>query len=190
MINIMFYFFASIMLLFAFIAQTAKQDVSRVFSLVVSFFAAAILTVILNAEFVATIIVIVYMGAIAMLFVFVVMIIGDNSWDNYKNLGYKRILMYSVLSFGVFASLMSLILRKDNIIHEVAGNYVYTTKEVGYFLYQDNSIAFILVAIALFVAMIGIVVISKEMQYKVVKNTTKFQGVSMVDVKSGDGVKL
>ena len=72
---IAFYLFAAVTLLSAFLVITAKNPVHSVLFLILAFFNAAGLFVLLGAEFVAMILVIVYVGAVAVLFLFVVMML-------------------------------------------------------------------------------------------------------------------
>src|SRR6202795_745522 len=73
-----FYFFSAIMLASAFMVIAARNPVHSVLFLILAFFNAAGLFVLLGAEFLAMILIIVYVGAVAVLFLFVVMMLDIN----------------------------------------------------------------------------------------------------------------
>ena len=73
--SLAFYLFASILVLSALMVITARNPVHSVLFLILGFFNAAGLFVLLGAEFIAMILVIVYVGAVAVLFLFVVMML-------------------------------------------------------------------------------------------------------------------
>ncbi len=73
--GIVFYLFAAILLIAALRVITARNPVHSVFFLILAFFNAAALFVLLGAEFLAMILVVVYVGAVAVLFLFVVMML-------------------------------------------------------------------------------------------------------------------
>src|SRR6188472_3685477 len=73
-----FYFFSAILIASAFMVIAAKNPVHSVLFLILAFFNAAGLFVLLGAEFLAMILVVVYVGAVAVLFMFVVMMLDVN----------------------------------------------------------------------------------------------------------------
>src|SRR5665213_1939402 len=76
--TIAFYAFSTILIASAFMVVVARNPVHSVFFLILAFFNAAGLFVLLGAEFIAMILVIVYVGAVAVLFLFVVMMLDIN----------------------------------------------------------------------------------------------------------------
>ena len=79
--SLAFYLFASILVLSALMVITARNPVHSVLFLILGFFNAAGLFVLLGAEFIAMILVIVYVGAVAVLFLFVVMMLDISFSD-------------------------------------------------------------------------------------------------------------
>ncbi|MFA5915870.1 MAG: NADH-quinone oxidoreductase subunit J, partial [Burkholderiales bacterium] len=75
---ILFYFFAAILLLSALRVITARNPVHAALSLVLAFFTAASIWMLLRAEFLAIVLVLVYVGAVMVLFLFVVMMLDIN----------------------------------------------------------------------------------------------------------------
>src|ERR1700742_4388759 len=76
--SLMFYLFATVLMGAALAVITAKNPVHSVFFLILAFFNAAGLFVLLGAEYIAMTLVIVYVGAVAVLFLFVVMMLDIN----------------------------------------------------------------------------------------------------------------
>ena len=70
--NLFFYLFATFAIIFAFFVITSKNPIHSILSLILVFFNTAVLLIILGAEFLAMLFVIVYVGAVAVLFLFVI----------------------------------------------------------------------------------------------------------------------
>jgi len=128
---IAFYMFALITLLCAVAVITAKNPVHSVLFLILAFFNASGLFVLLGAEFIAMILVIVYVGAVAVLFLFVVMMLD--------------------ISFGD--------LRKGAMQYVPVG-LITNTEALGRVLYTDFIFAFQVAGLVLLVAMIGAIVLT------------------------------
>jgi len=100
-----FYFFASLMVIFSLMVISLRNPVHSVLSLIMVFFNAAALFVLISAEFLAMTVVIVYVGAVAVLFLFVVMMLDINIAEIrkgfYKNI-YFALFVGSVLFIDLF----------------------------------------------------------------------------------------
>src|ERR1700728_2193119 len=83
-----FYFFAFILIASAVMVIAAKNPVHSVLFLILAFFNAAGLFVLLGAEFLAMILIVVYVGAVAVLFLFVVMMLDINFQDLKRSAGH------------------------------------------------------------------------------------------------------
>jgi NADH-quinone oxidoreductase subunit J len=161
---IAFYLFAAVTLLSALMVITAKQPVHSVLFLILAFFNAAGLFVLLGAEFVAMILVIVYVGAVAVLFLFVVMMLDMGFEDlrkgamRYVPLGliiggillFELITVYSAWEFAPSygANLSDPVNSESN------------TRALGLVLYTDYVFAFQIAGLILLVAMIGAIVLT------------------------------
>ena len=74
--NLFFYLFATLAIIFAFFVIISKNPIHSILSLILVFFNAASLLILLGAEFLAMLFVIVYVGAVAVLFLFVIMMLN------------------------------------------------------------------------------------------------------------------
>lgn len=200
--SILFYAFATILMGAALAVITAKNPVHAVFFLIVAFFNAAGLFVLLGAEYIAMTLVIVYVGAVAVLFLFVVMMLNINFEK--MRAGFIR---YLPLGFSVAAVLfleLGALLYKSIItpapLAEAASptpdvTQVMNAQAVGRVLYTDYMFAFELSGIILLVAMIGAIVLTHRQRVGVHRQViakqmarTREQAVALVDKKAGEGI--
>lgn len=162
-----FYLFAGILLLSALMVITARNPVHSVLFLVLAFFNSAGLFVLLGAEFIALILVIVYVGAVAVLFLFVVMML-DISFADLR----KGAMEYTPIGLIIGAILLTELIiiygawqftpnKNENLAAPVA-NYadVTNTEALGQLIYTDYIFAFQSAGLILFVAMIGAIVLT------------------------------
>jgi NADH-quinone oxidoreductase subunit J len=157
-----FYLFASITLLSAVMVITAKNPVHSVLFLVLAFFNAAGLFVLLGAEFIAMILVIVYVGAVAVLFMFVVMML-DISFARLRE-GATRYVPFGILLGGVLLAELIVLYGAwefaPGAVQEVTVSDVTNTAQLGQVLYTDYVYAFQAAGLILLVAMIGAIVLT------------------------------
>lgn len=160
-----FYMFATVLVLSATMVITARNPVHSVLFLILSFFNAAGLFVLLGAEFLAFILVIVYVGAVAVLFMFVVMML-DIDFANLR----KGAMQYAPM--GLFTGLV--LLSELIVVYgawQFAPEYevnlaspvpeeLTNTEALGNILYTDYIYAFQLAGLVLLVAMIGAIVLT------------------------------
>lgn len=162
-----FYLFAGILTLSSLMVITARNPVHSVLFLILAFFNSAGLFVLLGAEFVGMIMVIVYVGAVAVLFLFVVMMLDISFADlrkgamQYVPVGLfigavllaELVLVYGAWSFapGVKENLAAPVLRFEGATN---------AESLGMVLYTDYVLAFQLAGLVLFVAMIGAIVLT------------------------------
>jgi len=162
-----FYLFASILVLSAIMVISAKNPVHSVLFLILSFFNSAGLMVLLGAEFIAFILVIVYVGAVAVLFLFVVMMLDIDFASlrkgavQYLPLGlfiggvllFELITVFSVWKFAPSVN--------ENIANAVVSGEQTTNAEMlGALIYTDYIIAFQMSGLILLVAMVGAIVLT------------------------------
>jgi NADH-quinone oxidoreductase subunit J len=165
--TIAFYVFAVILLVSATMVVTARNPVHSVLFLILAFFNAAALFLIAGAEFLALILVIVYVGAVAVLFLFVVMMLDINfaqlreGFQRYAPIGaligailFAELIL--VLGAWRFAPDMA-VLRLSPAPHPSA---VQNTVALGQVLYTDYVFPFQLAGLVLLVAMIGAIVLT------------------------------
>ena len=162
-----FYLFATITVLSAVMVITARNPVHSVLFLILAFFNAAGLFVLLGAEFIAMILVIVYVGAVAVLFLFVVMML-DVSFSDLRK-GAMQYIPVGLLAGGillaelitVFAAWQFSKASSENIASPTPEvNEVSNAEALGRILYTDYVFAFQVAGLILLVAMIGAIVLT------------------------------
>ena len=193
--TLFFYIFATITCLAGLMVVTARNPVHSVLFLILAFFNAAGLFILLGAEFLAMLLVVVYVGAVAVLFLFVVMMLDIN----YSELreGFQK---YMPLGLGVAALLLAEILLTLFSQAELRSTATMTsethnTLELGRVLYTDYIYLFQLAGLILLVAMIGAITLTLRKRPGVRRqvittqnNRTREESVAVVQVKSGEGV--
>ena len=203
---IFFYFFSIIAVFSAIMVIASKNTVHSVFFLILDFISISCLFIMIGAEFLGMIMLIVYVGAVAVLFLFVVMMLNV---AQQKDEWFKGKIFTSHIPFG---SLISIIIFLELII--VIGGWKYkpnlietssivvdknftNTHALGNIIYTDYIHLFQLAGLILLVAMIGAIVLTyrkregvKRQSYIRQVSREKVEGVTLVDVKSNKGVNL
>ncbi|MFM2043702.1 MAG: hypothetical protein RLY86_2278 [Pseudomonadota bacterium] len=162
---IAFYAFAAVLLASAVMVISAKNPVHSVLYLILAFFNAAGLFVLIGAEFVAFILVIVYVGAVAVLFLFVVMMLDINFQELragfLQNLPIGLLVGVVLLAELVFVA-SAWYVSPDAVARNVApaGASVSNTEAIGQVLYTQYVYAFQASGLILLVAMIGAIVLT------------------------------
>lgn len=164
--DLIFYMFALLLLASCTMVISVRNPVYAVLYLIFAFFNTAGLFILIGAEFVAMILVIVYVGAVAVLFLFVVMML------DIKDVSLKeRFVPYwpvTLLLGGVFTGeLIFLIVYRfkdfaEGIFHFPSGGSAHTTntKEIGEILYTDYFYIFQLIGVLLLAAMVAAIVLT------------------------------
>ena len=141
---------------------TSKNPVHSVLFLILCFFNTSILFILLKAEFLAMVLLIVYVGAVAVLFLFVVMMLDIN-------ISRFRESFSRYLPIGLFVGLviffeLILIIRSSEFFSTITSNdnttFLENTLEIGKVLYTDYFLLFQLSGIILLVAMIGAILLT------------------------------
>ena len=163
--SLVFYLFASILLMSGVAVITAKNPVHSVLFLILGFFNAAGLFVLLGAEFIAMLLVIVYVGAVAVLFLFVVMMLDINFeglrkgfWRNLPVGGPVGLILLAELSFIFWNWEISPNAVKQTPMPAVSE--ISNTEALGQVLYTDYVYLFQTAGLILLVAMIGAITLS------------------------------
>lgn len=162
--TIAFYLFSAILTFSAVMVISARNPVHSVLFLILAFFNAAGLFVLLGAEFVAMILVIVYVGAVAVLFLFVVMML-DISFADLRKGAMKHVALGVMLGGILLAELITLYSA-----WQFAPDYeanaasvtpdIENTKALGEVLYTQYAFVFQISGLVLLVAMIGAIVLT------------------------------
>jgi len=158
--QILFWFLSALALGSALMVITRKNPVHSVLYLVVTFFAISGHYILMNAQFLAIVNLIVYAGAIMVLFMFVVMMMNLNvSAEPQKN---KLLQFAGVISGGsLFLVLLAALVKTNATIEMQTGN-AGLVKNLGQTLFKDYVLPFEISSVLFLSAMIGAVVISKR----------------------------
>jgi NADH-quinone oxidoreductase subunit J len=152
----LFYTFATLTVIAALLVVTRKNPIHSVLWLVFAFFTSSVLWILLEAEFLALILVLVYVGAVMTLFLFVIMMLNI---DQETLAAHKRRLLPLGLMIlaGFVALFISALPATPGIISEalVVPSTLPNTQALGQVLYTDYFVAFELAAVLLLVAIIA-----------------------------------
>lgn len=191
---IAFYAFAVVLIVSAILVITARNPVHSVLFLILAFFNAAGLFVLLGAEFIAMILVIVYVGAVAVLFLFVVMML-DIDFAKLR-VGAKQFVPLGLLvGFALLAEMVMLyqVWPEPPPVPEMAD--VDNTKALGQVLYTTYVFPFQVSGLILLVSMIGAIVLTLRKRSGVLRQKvgtqverTQEESMDIQKVSSGTGV--
>ncbi|MFZ5836194.1 MAG: NADH-quinone oxidoreductase subunit J [Pseudomonadota bacterium] len=196
-----FYLFAAVTIAAAFLVISVRNPVHSVLFLILAFFNAAGLFVLLGAEFLAMILIIVYVGAVAVLFLFVVMML-DIDFVELRQ-GFLNYLPVGGLVGFILALELILVLGANSVapIEGMAASPtpplgdVTNTEALGRILYTDYVYLFQTAGLVLLVAMIGAIVLTLRTREGVRRQNigeqvarTPATGMELKDVKPGQGL--
>jgi NADH-quinone oxidoreductase subunit J len=183
-----FYFFAAIMLFAALRVITARNPVHAALYLVLAFFSAAGIWMLLRAEFLAIVLVVVYVGAVMVLFLFVVMMLDINvaklreGFWQYLPLGVTVGLLVAIEMVLVVANRL---LGGAFRLQELPAGYS-NTKALGRLLYTEYAYAFEIAAVVLLVAIIAAIALTLRKR----KDSRAPDPAEQVRVRRADRVRL
>ena len=186
----LFYLFSAVLVFSAVMVITAKNPVHAVLFLVLAFFNCSVLWLLLEAEFLAISLVLVYVGAVMVLFLFVVMMI-DINMDTMRQ-GFIRNLPLGVVVAVILAVELSLVFAPEYVgftgpVEALRHGPDYNnTRELGRVLYTDYVFAFELAAVILLVAIIAAITLTLRQRPQ-----AKYQVASdQIGVNPKDRVRL
>ena len=203
---IFFYLFALIAIVSAVMVTVSKNTVHSVFFLILDFISISCLFIMIGAEFLGMIMLIVYVGAVAVLFLFVVMMLNvaqqKNQWFAAKESS-KHIPIGLIVSVIIFFELIIVIggwKYKQDVVSAMSlniDNNISNTHSIGYVLYTDYIHVFQLSGMILLVAMIGAIVLTfrqrsgvKRQSYFSQISRERSDSVELIEVESNKGVKV
>jgi len=204
--SIFFYTFSIIAVISAIMVTVSKNTVHSVFFLILDFISISCLFIMIGAEFLGMIMLIVYVGAVAVLFLFVVMMLNvaqqKNQWfASEESSGHIPVGL--IISTIIFFELIIVIggwkYKPDLFdINNVVNNFsVSNTHSLGQVLYTDYIHVFQLSGMILLVAMIGAIVLTfrqrtgvKKQSYIKQISRERSEGVQVLDVETNKGVKI
>jgi NADH-quinone oxidoreductase subunit J len=185
-----FYFFAAILVFAGLRVITARNPVHAALFLVLAFFTAAGLWMLLEAEFLAITLVLVYVGAVMVLFLFVVMMLDINLdklregfWDYLPLAGFVSVLLMIEMALILGSRHFGLSVMATPQPH--AAHYS-NTKELGRLLYTDYVYAFELAAVILLVAIVAAIALTLRRR----KDSKYIDPAEQVKVKRNDRLRI
>ena len=202
---IFFYIFSLIAIVSAIMVTVSKNTVHSVFFLILDFISISCLFIMIGAEFLGMIMLIIYVGAVAVLFLFVVMMLNvaqqKNQWFSARESS-NHIPVGLIISTIIFFELVIVIggwKYKPDLVSSMSLNIdssISNTHAIGYVLYTDYIHIFQLSGMILLVAMIGAIVLTfrqrsgvKRQSYFSQISRERSDGVELMDVESNKGVK-
>ena len=196
---IAFYILAVVTCLAGLFVVTAKNPVHSVLYLILAFFSSAGLFVLLGAEFLAMLLVVVYVGAVAVLFLFVVMML-DVDFARLRQ-GYVQYLPFGLVIAAVL--LAEMIIVSSAVANRVEASHksafvtegVTNAQAIGRVLYTDYAYFFQAAGIVLLIAMIGAITLTLRHKPSVRRQKIHLQvgrrrkdAVKIVNVPTGEGI--
>ena len=203
---IFFYVFSIIAVVSAIMVTASKNTVHSVFFLILDFISISCLFIMIGAEFLGMIMLIVYVGAVAVLFLFVVMMLNVAQQKNQWFAGQatsKHIPVGLIISTLIFFEIIIVIggwKYKPEIFdinNSLASTSVSNTHSLGQILYTDYIHVFQISGMILLVAMVGAIVLTfrqrsglKRQSYIKQISRERAEGVEVLEVQSNKGVKI
>ncbi|MDB5773984.1 MAG: NADH:ubiquinone oxidoreductase subunit [Herbaspirillum sp.] len=189
--TVLFYAFGAILVLAALRVITARNPVHAALFLVLSFFSAAAIWLLLQAEFLAIVLVLVYVGAVMVLFLFVVMMLDINMeriregfWGYFPLASTIGVVIVLEMAAVLLYSFPSFSFPEAQV--PVAAGVIGTTKALGMVIYTKYVYAFEIAAVILLVAIVAATALTLRRR----KDSKHFDPSDAVRVKSRDRVRL
>ena len=202
---IFFYVFSIIAVVSAIMVTVSKNTVHSVFFLILDFISISCLFIMVGAEFLGMIMLIVYVGAVAVLFLFVVMMLNvaqqKNQWFiSEQNSGHIPVgLLISAIIFFELIIVIGGWKYKPDLFEttNLITNEISNTHSLGQVLYTDYIHIFQISGMILLIAMIGAIVLTfrqregvKKQSYLKQISRERSEGVEVLEVASNKGVKI
>ena len=204
---IFFYVFSIIAVISAIMVTVSKNTVHSVFFLILDFISISCLFIMIGAEFLGMIMLIVYVGAVAVLFLFVVMMLNvaqqKNQWFNSESTSSSHIPVGLIISTIIFFELIIVVggwkykPELSNPNTSQISDEISNTHSLGQVLYTDYIHIFQISGMILLIAMIGAIVLTfrrreglKTQSYLKQISRERSEGIEVLEVQSNKGVKI
>ena len=202
--SIFFYFFSVIAIFSSLMVITSRSTVNSVFFLILDFISVGCLFIMVGAEFLGMIILIVYVGAVAVLFLFVVMMLNVSEQKQSWFIGRKSTHLPTGLIVSVLIFLELLVVvggwkYKDNLMSSGTLNIsnISNTHQLGLVMYTDYILYFQIAGIILLLSMIGAILLTfrerpgvKKQSYFNQISRNPSSSIELKNVESNKGVKI
>ena len=204
---IFFYVFSIIAIISAIMVTVSKNTVHSVFFLILDFISISCLFIMIGAEFLGMIMLIVYVGAVAVLFLFVVMMLNvaqqKNQWFNSESTSSGHIPIGLIISTVIFFELIIVVggwkYKPELSVPSttLVSNEISNTHSLGQVLYTDYIHIFQISGMILLIAMIGAIVLTfrqregvKTQSYLKQISRERSESIEVLEVPSNKGVKI
>ena len=197
----LFYLFSFVLVSSSLVVVSTRNMVIAVIFLILAFFNASGLFILLGAEYLATLLIVVYVGAIAVLFLFVVMML-DVDAKPLEDINRKKPLI-TMLVVILFCEIFLITKFSSTNYSEIVAKFpipqdVHNVKAIGKILYTDFILPFQIAGAILFVAMIGAIVLTMKNETRFIRKQTIYSQISrhkkdtliIAKVKAGEGIDL
>jgi NADH-quinone oxidoreductase subunit J len=197
--TVAFYVFATVLIVAALLVVSARNPVHSVLFLILAFFNAAALFVLLGAEFLAMVLVVVYVGAVAVLFLFVVMML-DIDFAELRQ-GFLSYVPYGIVVAGLFLAELAIVgsawvlTPAITAVENPTPTDITNTEALGHILYTKYVLVFQAAGMVLLVAMIGAIVLTLRHREGVKRQSASVQigrkrseAVELRKVRPGEGL--
>ncbi len=188
--TVLFYLFAAVLLFAAFRVITAKSTVHAALYLVLAFFNAACLWMMLKAEFLAIALVLVYVGAVMVLFLFVVMMLDINTdqlragfWKRFPSVGFVGLLIFFEMAI-VLRSGFNVVVPSPHNEPKTAG--MDNTRQLGIDLFTNYLYPLQIAAVLLLVAIIAAIALTLRQR----KESKAIDASQQIRVKKSDRLRV
>ena len=202
--SIFFYFFSIIAIFSSLMVITSRGTINSVFFLILDFISVGCLFIMVGAEFLGMIILIVYVGAVAVLFLFVVMMLNVAEQKQSWFIGKKSTHLPTGLIVGVLIFLELLVVvggwkYKDDLMSSstLSISNISNTHQLGLVMYTDYILYFQLAGIILLLSMIGAILLTfrerpglKRQSYLKQISRNPLTSIELKEVESNEGVKI
>lgn len=197
-----FYIFASLMITSSLLVITSKNPVHAVLWLIFAFCNASGLMVIIGAEFIAMMLIIIYVGAVAVLFLFVVMMLDIKFTELKSTIGQETAITVTIALF-LLIDIVVIILLGSKVIVPTDNNGIFAisteitnTHAIGQLLYTNFVLPFQTAGIILFVAMVATIALTlrlrpgvkrQKISEQMKRNKENSMSITNIDCKKGLG---
>jgi len=200
-----FYFFSVIAIFSALMVITSRNTINSVFFLILDFISVGCLFIMIGAEFLGMILLIVYVGAVAVLFLFVVMMLNVAQQKQSWFIGRKsnHIPTGTLVGLLIFLELLVVVggwKYKDNVVSSsklLINNDVSNTHQIGNVMYTEYILFFQLSGVILLLSMIGAILLTYRKRENVKKQSyinqisrEKETSIALKEVKFNEGVNI
>lgn len=195
-----FYIFASLMIISSLLVITSKNPVHAVLWLIFAFCNASGLMVLIGAEFIAMMLIIIYVGAVAVLFLFVVMML-DIKFTEIKSTMGPEVGVTTTIALFLLVDIIVVILLGSKVIVPINSSVIFAipteisnTHAIGQLLYTNFVLPFQTAGMILFVAMVATIALTlrlrpgvkrQKVSQQMKRNKENSMSLSDIDCKKG-----